>query len=66
VRLYVPAGTAKDIGYFSLSNREVVYIDFKLILQLKLLIIKYRVGFIYKCLQCFYQTGPLSTVVWFD
>lgn len=40
--------TAKDIGYFSLSNREVVYINFKLILQLKLLIIKYRVGSIYK------------------
>jgi len=32
VRLYVPAGITKDIGYFSLSSREVVRINFKLIL----------------------------------
>jgi len=48
MRLYIPAGTAEDIGYLSLSSREVVYINFKLILQLKLPIIKYRVSFIYK------------------
>jgi len=48
VRLYVSAGTAKDIGYLSLSSREVVRIDFKLILQLKLPVIKYRVSSVYK------------------
>ena len=41
MRLYVSASTAEDVGHFSLSSREVVYINFKLILQLKLLIIKY-------------------------
>jgi len=48
VRLYIPAGTAENIGYFSLSGREVVRINFKLILQLKLPIIKYRVSSVYK------------------
>ena len=48
MRLYVPASTAKDVGHFSLSSREVVRINFKLVLQLKLPIIKYRVGSIYK------------------
>jgi len=32
MRLYVPASTAKDIGHFSLGGREVVYINFKLVL----------------------------------
>ena len=36
------------MGYFSLGIREVVYINFKLILQLKLPVIKYRVSSIYK------------------
>jgi len=48
MRLYIPTSAAKDIGHFSLGSREVVYINFKLILQLKLLIIKYRVSSIYK------------------
>jgi len=48
VRLYVPTGTAEDVSHFSPSSREVVRINFKLILQLKLLIIKYRVGSVYK------------------
>ena len=48
MRLYVPTGTAEDIGHFSLGSREVVYIDFKLVLQLKLLIVKYRVSSICK------------------
>jgi len=32
VRLCVPAGTAEDVGHFSLSGREVVRINFELIL----------------------------------
>jgi len=48
MRLYVPTSTAKDIGHFSLGSREVVRINFKLILQLKLLIIKYRVSSVCK------------------
>ena len=48
MRLYIPTSTAKDIGHFSLGSREVVRINFKLVLQLKLLIIKYRVSSIYK------------------
>jgi len=48
MRLYVSASTAKDIGYLSLSSREVVCINFKLILQLKLLVIKYRVSSVCK------------------
>ena len=32
MRLYVSAGAAKDIGYFGSSSREVVRINFKLIL----------------------------------
>jgi len=48
MRLYVPASTAEDVSHFSLGSREVVYIDFKLVLQLKLPIIKYRVSSVYK------------------
>jgi len=48
VRLCVSTGTAKDVGYLSLSSREVVRINFKLVLQLKLLVIKYRVSSVYK------------------
>jgi len=48
VRLCVPTSAAKDVGYFTLSSREVVCINFKLILQLKLLIVKYRVSSVYK------------------
>jgi len=48
MRLCVPAGTAEDVGYFSLSSREVVCINFKLILQLKLLIVKCRVSSVCK------------------
>jgi len=48
MRLYVTAGIAKDVGHFSLSSREVVRINFKFILQLKLLIIKYRVSSVCK------------------
>jgi len=48
MRLYVPTSTAKNIGHFSLGSREVVHINFKLILQLKLPIIKYRVSSVYK------------------
>jgi len=48
MRLYIPASTAEDVGHFSLGNREVIYINFKLILQLKLLIVKYRVSSVYK------------------
>jgi len=32
MRLYVPAGTAEDIGYFSSGSREVVCINFKFII----------------------------------
>jgi hypothetical protein len=48
MRLYITASTAKDVGHFSPSSREVVHINFKLILQLKLLIIKGRVSSVYK------------------
>ena len=48
MRLGVSANIAKDIGHFGLGIREVVYINFKLILQLKLLIVKYRVSSVYK------------------
>jgi len=48
MHLYVPTSTAKDVGHFSLGSREVVYINFKLILQLKLPIVKYRVSSVYK------------------
>jgi len=44
VRLCVTANAAEDICHFSLGIRKVVYINFKLILQLKLPVIKYRVG----------------------
>jgi len=58
MRLYVSTGTAKDIGYFSLSIREVVRINFKLVLQLKLLIIKYRVSSIRKQQGVYNLRGP--------
>jgi len=48
VRLYISAGTAEDVGHLSLSSREVVRINFKLILQLKLPVIKYRVSSVCK------------------
>jgi len=48
MRLYIPASTAKDVGHFSLNGREVVCINFKLVLQLKLPIVKYRVSSVYK------------------
>jgi len=48
MRLYIPTSTAEDIGHFSLGSREVVRINFKHILQLKLLIVKYRVSSVYK------------------
>jgi len=48
MRLCVPTSTAEDIGHFSLGSREVVYINFKLVLQLKLLIVEYRVSSVYK------------------
>jgi len=48
MRLYIPTSTAKDVGHFSLGSREVVRINFKLILQLKLLIVKYRVSSVCK------------------
>jgi len=48
MRLCVPAGTAEDVGHFSSSSREVVRINFELVLQLKLLIVKHRVSSVYK------------------
>jgi len=48
MRLYVPTDIAEDVGHFSLSSREVVRINFKLILQLKLPIVKRRVSSIRK------------------
>jgi hypothetical protein len=32
MRLYVPTSTAEDVGHFSLSSREIVRVNFKLIL----------------------------------
>ena len=46
--LGVSASMAEDIGHSGSGIREVVYINFKLIPQLKLLIIKRRVGPVYK------------------
>jgi len=48
MRLYIPTSIAEDIGHLSLSSIEVVCINLKLILQLKLLIIKYRVSSVCK------------------
>jgi len=48
VRLYVTTSAAKDVCHFSLGIRKVVCINFKLVLQLKLLVIKYRVGSVCK------------------
>jgi len=58
MRLCVPTSTAKDVGYFSLSSREVVYIDFKLVLQLKLPIVKYRVSSVRKQQGVYNLYGP--------
>ena len=48
MRLDISISTVKDIGHLSLVIREVIFINFKLILLLKLLIINYRVSRIYK------------------
>jgi len=48
MRLCVPTSTAKDVGHFSLGSREVVRIDFKLVLQLNLLIVECRVSSVCK------------------
>ena len=58
MRLYIPASTAEDIGHFSLGSREVVRINFKLILQLKLPIIKCRVSSTYKQQGVYNLHGP--------
>ena len=42
--LGVSTSTAEDIGHSGSGIREVVGIDFKLIPQLKLLIVEYRVS----------------------
>ena len=46
--LGVFTNTAKDIGHSGSGVREMVFIDFKLVPQLKLLIVEYRVGSVYK------------------
>ncbi len=46
--LGVSISAAKNIGHFGSGIREVVCINFKLVLQLKLLIVKYRVGSVCK------------------
>jgi len=48
MHLGIPTYTAKNISHFSSGKEEVIHIDFKLILQLKLPIIKYKVSSIYK------------------
>jgi len=48
MRLGVSASTAENVGHSGSGVREVVCINFKLIPQLKLPIIKYRVGSVYK------------------
>jgi len=48
MRLCVPTSTAENVGHFSLGSREVVRINFKLVLQLKLPIVKYRVSSVCK------------------
>jgi len=48
VRLGVSTSAAKDIGYLGSVVREVIFINFKLIPQLKLLIVKRRVSPVYK------------------
>jgi len=48
MRLCVPTSTAKDVSYFSLGSKEVVRINFKLVLQLKLPIVEYRVSSVCK------------------
>jgi hypothetical protein len=32
VRLYISTGTAENVGHFGSNSREVVYIDFELVL----------------------------------
>jgi len=48
VRLGVPTSMAKDIGHSGSRGRKVVYINFKLVLKLELLVIKGRISSIYK------------------
>ena len=48
MRLGVSTGAAKDVGHSGLVVREVVFINFKLVLQLKFPIVKYRVSSVYK------------------
>ena len=48
MRLGVFMNTAKDIGHLGLGVREIIHINFKLILQLKLPIVKGRISSIYK------------------
>ena len=48
MRLYVSTGMAEDVGHLSLSSGEVVRINFKLILQLKLPVIKCGVSSVCK------------------
>jgi len=48
MHLGISTGVAKDIGHLGLVIREVIFINLKLIPQLKLLIVKCRVGPVYK------------------
>ena len=48
MRLYVSTGAAEDVGHSGSVIKEVVFINFKLVPQLKLPIVKYRVSSIYK------------------
>jgi len=58
MHLCVPASTAEDVGYFSSGSREVVYINFKLVLQLKLPIVEYRVSSVCKQQGVYNLRGP--------
>ena len=44
MRLGIFTGAAKDIDHFGLVIREVIFINLKLVPQLKLLIVKYMVS----------------------
>ena len=46
--LGISISTAEDVGHLGLGVREVVYINFKLIPQLKLLIVKGRINSVCK------------------
>jgi hypothetical protein len=48
VVLGVPSCTGKDKGHLSFKGREIVYVDFELVLQLELLIGKGKVSSICK------------------